>query len=190
MRVRCLIAIASVAGCAAATTDRPYVTSLELRGVRNVSQRELRRGLATKPDPWWRREKRPFDELELARDRMRVERFYEEKGYYAAKVTLAEARPSARGLDVVIAVQEGAATLIGDVKVMGVADLDDQTRDKVHKAQLGLRRGQVFHHADYERFKGDVLRVLRQHGYPNAEIAGRVDVTLNNEANVTLEARP
>jgi translocation and assembly module TamA len=186
-----LLLLSSIVGCARGTSDRPYVAELELRGVHNVSKHALEHGLASKPEPWWR-SKQAYDELELARDRLRVQRFYEQHGYYATKVTLAEARPrAAGGLDVVIVVEEGPPTLIGDVKVMGLGDVDGATRAKVHKAQLGLRRGQVFHHADYERFKDDVLRILRRHGYEDAKVAGVVDVIpSDNQANVTVTATP
>jgi outer membrane protein assembly factor BamA len=188
------IVASTLSGCARPAEDRPYVATLQLRGVHNVSERALAHGLVSKPVPWWKPgPPHAFDELELARDRLRVQRYYEENGYYAAKVVLAEAQPGSRprARKVVIAVEEGSATLIGDVRIMGLADVDSRTKAKAHKTQLGLRRGQVFHHADYEQFKGDVLHVLRKHGFANAKVSGLVDVVpTQNLANITVTANP
>lgn len=194
LRCSLLGAVLGTVACARPAEQRPFVASLSLRGVRNVSRAKLERGLVSRPVPWWRRgQVHVFDELELARDRLRVERFYEQNGYFASKVVLAKAepRPNEKGVDVVIAVEEGAPTYIGDVKVMGLADVDADTRAKAHKAQRGLRRGQVFHHADYDTYKGDLLTLLHRNGYPQAKVSGLVDVVpTQNLANITVTANP
>ena len=185
---------AGLGACAHPSGDRPFISALQLRGVYNVSARALERGLVSKPTAWWRRgAAHAFDELELARDRLRVRRYYEEHGYYAAEVVLAEAKPkpNTHAVEVVIAVEEGAPTLIGDVAVMGLGDVEPATQAKLRAAQRGLRRGQVFHHADYETFKLDLLRLLTSNGFPHAKITGLVDVVAkDNLVNITVTANP
>ncbi len=161
----------------------------------NVSAHELKQGLASRPAAWYERgPARPYDEVELrSRSHARVQRYYERRGYYAAKVVLAEGRPDPRGgVDVVLAIEEGAPTMIGDVRVLGSNTVDDRdARRAVHRYQLGLRRGQVFHHDDYLKFKADLVRVLRKRGYAAAQVEGVIDVqSKDNLANITIVLLP
>ena len=105
---------------------------------------------------------------------------------------VAEGRPDPRGgVDVVLAVEEGAPTMIGDVRVLGGDAVDRETRAELHRYQLGLRRGQVFHHDDYLKFKADLVRVLKKRGYRAAEVEGVIDVQPHdNLANITLVLFP
>ncbi len=185
--------VAAISGCARPPDSKPYVSNLELRGVHSVSAGELRRGLVSKPVPLCKPgPNHAYEEEELARDRIRVVRFYEQRGFYATKVVLAEAKPRNQlARDVVIAVEEGPATLIGDVRVFGVDGLDDKTRYRIHQYQLGLRRGQVFKHADYLQFKESLQRVLKNAGYADTVVEGTVDITpKDNLALITVTFHP
>lgn len=185
---------ALAAGCAHTRPDGEWVRTLELRGIHNVSKVKLAKGLAVRPTPTWKAgPERPYNELELERDRHRVIRYYETQGYYAAKVVQAEGRkvPNSNAIDVVMAVQEGPATLIGDVQVFGVDGLDAATRKKVQNYQIGLRRGQVFRHDDYETFKGDLTRILKKKGYDETAVEGSVEIApSNNLATIVLRFHP
>ena len=181
-------------GCAHSTDGRPYVSNLEVRGVHNVSERELKKGLVSKPVGLVERgPQHTFDELELQRDRIRVQRFYEARGYYAAKVVLAEGKQhkDSPAVDVVIGVEEGPPTLVGDVAVFGIDALDQNTRKKIGQYQLGLRRGQVFHHENYTRFKTSLSKELKRRGFENAKVEGEVEVVpQTNLANIRLTFYP
>jgi translocation and assembly module TamA len=181
-----MLMLAVAAGCAQVPPATTRVASLELRGVRNVSKRSLEKGLASRPPSAW-------SELKLERDLIRVMRYYQASGYYAAKVVLARGTPRAdrNEVDVVIAVEEGAPTRIGDVRVFGTDMLDDQTRYAIGQHQLGLRRGQVFHHADYLRFKETLQRELVKRGFRAATVEGQVEVSRSsNLAQVTVRLHP
>ncbi|MEO6952433.1 MAG: POTRA domain-containing protein [Polyangia bacterium] len=182
------------AGCAHSRPEGEWVRSLELRGIHNISKSKLEKGLATRPTPGWKAgPERPYNELELERDRHRVIRYYESQGYYAAKVVQAEARkvPGSNAVDIVMSVREGPPTLIGDVQVFGVDGLDKKTRKKIQQYQLGLRRGQVFHHSDYEKFKGDLTRVLKKLGYDETSVEGSVEIAPStNLATIILRFHP
>lgn len=175
-----------VSGCAHVPTDRPYVASLQLRGVHAVPAKDLKQGLASQPSH--NTDVGIFEDIELERDRVRVQRFYETQGYFAAKVVRAEAkpRPRSRAVDVYIAVEEGPPTLIGLVQVFGIDGLDDDTRNRVQQHQLGLRRGQVFRHADYLHFKTSLTREV-QKNYPDATVESVVDISAEkNLASIVL----
>ncbi len=182
--------LALAGGCARPTDTRPYVATLQLSGVRLVNARELTHGLAMRPLRWCEPgPHRAFDQLELDRDRTRVQRFYETKGYYATKVIHSEGKPRTGSLavDVLLGVEEGPPTLIGDVSVFGIDGLDDKTRKQVQQYQLGLQRGQVFHHDDYLKFKASLTKQLKKHGYGDTVIEGVVDIVpQTNLANITI----
>ena len=193
MLARLLPIALTLGACAHPTPSRPHVHSLDLRGVHNVSRRQLARGLAVAPAPCCFRAPRPYDELLLDADRLRIRRFYEAHGYYGAKVTLAEARPRANpsSLDVVIGIDEGGPTHIGDVRVYGLGDLDSDTKKRVDEQQLGLRRGQVFVHADYVLYKELMLGILKARGYAWARADGKVTVDpAHDMADIELTFSP
>lgn len=176
----------SFAGCAHPPPTGPYVRSLSLEGVRNVSARGLRHGIASRPP-------RRFDELELERDRTRIQRYYEQHGYFAARVQHAEGRPAPNGraIDVVIAVEEGPATRIGDVEVFGLDTVDAKTRRRLQQYQLGQRRGQVFVHESYANFKHSLARELLRRGYTDTKVEGVVDISpTDNLAHIRVTLLP
>lgn len=178
--------VGSFAGCAHPPPTGPYVRSLTLTGIRNVSARGLRHGLASQPP-------RRFDELELERDRTRVQRYYEQHGYFAARVQHAEGRPvpNSRAIDVLVVVEEGPATRIGDVEVFGLDSVDPKTRRRLQQYQLGQRRGQVFLHESYTNFKHSLARELTRRGYADTKIEGVVDVSpTDNLAHIRVTLFP
>src|SRR6185369_9536370 len=113
--------------------------------------------------------------------------YYEAHGYFATKVTLAEARPRAdqRAMDVVIGVDEGMPTHIGDVRVFGLGEVEHAVKKQIDQEQFAIRRGQIFLHADYLRFKENILGILKAHGHAWAQADGKVVVDpVHNVANV------
>ena len=176
-------------GCARGREQRPWVHSLELRGVHGVSRRDLAGGLASAPTPWWSlRRRRPFEELELDADRERVLRYYQARGYFDAAVDTLSAKPHAggRSVDVLIAVDEGVPTRLDDLRVLGTAGLAPELRHLLEAHQLELRRGQVFVHGRYLALKDRLAGELKDHGYPWAAIDGDVRV---DRARATAQVR-
>lgn len=180
--------------CARPTPDRPTVRTLTLQGVRNVDKHELRHGLALLPTAWWDlRHHREYDELLLDADRERVLRYYRTHGFYNAQIVVCEARPRGDGkeVDVVIAVNEGAPTLVNDLRVVGTSALPSATKRDVDEMELAIRRGQVFVYSRYVGLKDGMLGILKAHGFPWAAIEGDVLVDrASNTAVIRLDLDP
>jgi outer membrane translocation and assembly module TamA len=185
--VRCVLflLISAAAACAHPPPTGPYVASVEVRGAHVINASEITRGLASRP-------LQTFDELELDRDRTRVQRLYERHGYFAARVVEAAGRrrQGGRGVDVTLVVREGEPTLIGDVKVLGTERLDEQTRARIEKVQLGLPRGGIFRHEQYLRFKEQLAHELASAHQP-AAIEGQVSIDqMFNVADIQITLHP
>jgi outer membrane protein assembly factor BamA len=173
-------------------TQRPWVRSLTLHGVRHVDERDLRRHLVTEETPrvvW--ADKKPFDAFALALDAGTIESYYHAHGFFDARVTASDVTPAdkANAVNVELFVDEGVATKLEKVKVDGLDLIGDDA--KVVIRNLDLRRGQIFDHARYEAEMGEMSQRLRTLGYPWADARGDIVVDRDRHvANMTLTVDP
>ena len=78
----------------------PVIERLELQGVRQVSKREIEKRIATAATGWWWpfATKQYFDPVTWESDLQRIERFYESRGFYQARIVSDTVTPTkARG---------------------------------------------------------------------------------------------
>jgi translocation and assembly module TamA len=157
------------------TPKEPRVSELAFRGVRAVDEDDLAAKLATQ-GPVNRagfggtlvKERQRLDPDALATDRRRVEAFYREHGYYAARVTDVRVEPSGDGLvKVTFVVEEGPPARVAKVTVNGL-DAAPQAREKL--GDLPLRPGDVFTHAKYDASRDAIRDALRSTGWATAEV--------------------
>ena len=172
-------------GCPARfTPGRTIVSEVNLRGVQNVDDGDLRNRIATRETPlwpanrpralrwwrWWWVDPQYLDPAALTRDQARVRRFYQARGYYDARV----AQPRITDLGnsrarIEIEVNEGQGTLVEDLRVRGCepGDPEPLPRQICDGITAGLRtsRGALF---DEDRFRFDrafIFDSLREGGY-------------------------
>ncbi|HJZ86759.1 MAG TPA: POTRA domain-containing protein [Polyangia bacterium] len=176
------------AACAHEAADgRSRVHDVRVSGCHALSERELLDGLVTHRSgllgaPGF------FDPAALDVDLERVQSFYALHGYFDARVVGQEVRARRDGsVDVIIRVNEGAATHIEELVVEGLAGVRGADVDRA----LALAPGQVFDHARYEAAKQDLLEQLRSHGYAYAHVGGEVLIDRERHAaRVRLTAAP
>jgi len=182
-------------GClwARGTAEEPIVSGLELRGVKAFDADEIVEMLATRgPEAQLFPPKKAGHRLDpdaLAVDARRVEAWYRERGYYAAKVTDVKVDPDGRGrAKVVLVVAEGAP-----VKVRSIA-MDGLEQAPEARAKLGetpLRVGAVFSDVDYDATRVAILTALHTNGWPAATVGQRARVLPEEHAvEVTYEVKP
>jgi outer membrane protein assembly factor BamA len=89
----CALVLALAAGCR--TPTRPFVSSIEIQGLRDADPDEIEDGLSTAESPRLFGivervlEYATYDRHVLSRDLARIERALRARGYYEAKVTSA-----------------------------------------------------------------------------------------------------
>ncbi|HEX6838129.1 MAG TPA: POTRA domain-containing protein, partial [Polyangia bacterium] len=187
-----LIAVAAGACAHAKPSDRPWVRRLVLHGVHHVDERDLKRHLVTEETArvvW--ADKKPFDPFALKLDVATIEAYYRAHGFYDARVTATDVNPADKphAVNVEIFIDEGAATKIEKVKVVGLDLIGDDA--KPIRRNLDLRRGQIFDSARYEAEKGEMRQRMRTLGYAWAEVHGDVVVDRDHHvADVTLTTDP
>ncbi|HEX9101005.1 MAG TPA: BamA/TamA family outer membrane protein, partial [Polyangia bacterium] len=111
-------------------------------------------------------------------DKRRIEAYYAAHGYFLAKVTHAEVRPTKDGkaVDVKLVVDEGPATKINDLSIDGIDPIGPKAHDLHRQLKLKLKRGDVFDHGRYLEQKSVVADRLKQLGFAWADVKGEVDV--------------
>lgn len=173
---------------------------LTLHGVRQVDEDSLRQRLATRDTPywpssryrllrwwrWWWTSWQYLDEPSLARDRLRIERYYQARGYFDA-VARGPTRTalSEREVRLHFDVTEGEPTHVADVHLRDCDGPDPQSlpADTCRDLERGLRLvpGARFDTELLERDRLEILDAARARGHPTPRLAvsTSVDPTLH-----------
>lgn len=153
---------------------------------------ELAKVITTRKSGWlpWSR-KFYFDREQFEADLGRLRRFYADRGYPNARVSVADIsfNEAKDAVSVRIAVDEGTPVIVERIEITGVDHLDAAVRDQL--ASLPLREGAP---RDKTRLAESVERaayVLKDNGYPHARVqASERAGTDPNRVTVTLAATP
>lgn len=163
---------------------------VEVAGNKHYKDKTISSRLATAPPQGWLfKDYSAFDPVALQLDRRRIEAFYKERGFYAAKVTDVDVKLRGKdAVDVKFTVEEGPPTHVAAVEVTGTpANVDGR---KVQKL-IGIEKGERFVHPDYILAKEALLTDLVKRGYAHAEVDGRVEVDRDRRrATVMLRVDP
>jgi translocation and assembly module TamA len=187
------LASSALGGCAHETAQgRRWIHRVELRGNRHFSAGTIKQGLALQKSGWW-----PFGHKHYLnvgtreRDRKRLVAFYEQRGYFDARVVHDEARPRGKdAVDISITIDEGAPTRITEVKVNGLAALPEKLARRL-RAKLPLKAGKVFDHDAFTAAQTFLLTELRAHGHAYAKVEGKALVNRpEHTATIELQAIP
>ena len=187
---------AVVTGCPARIdSTRWRVHELNLRGARQVDHGDVRGHIATQETPefpanhprwlrwwrWWWVDPAYYDEAALNRDRLRIQRYYQSRGFYDTHVGVPRlTQLSRRRLNIDLDITEGAPTLVTDVRLHGCEEGDQgpltaqQCREL--RADLQLIPGNRF---DEAAFNGDRSRLhggLRERGWATPVVIPRAVV--------------
>jgi translocation and assembly module TamA len=193
-----LALLSCAAGCVRGigTQQEPDVDDVELRGVRSVDRDDLAAKLATQaPVPRQGiagvlvKDRQRLDPDALATDRRRIEAYYRERGYYAARVAEPQVVPTRRGLaKVVFQVEEGKPIQVTKVTVNG---LDQSPEAQRRLGRLPIEPGQVFTESGYDGGRGAILNALLNTGWANAEVKqSAVVLPEAGAAEITYEVQP
>jgi translocation and assembly module TamA len=193
-----LLVLAFACACANAKPrpDSRAVDDLELKGVDQLDEGDIKAKILTTETPWWEPlwpfDKGPsyFDPNAWQADLRRIERYYQAEGYYQAKVLSDQVKPQGQEeVALEVEVTEGKPTTIGSVEVTGLEGLP-QDHQRRAKADLPLTVGEVFREEDWAGVKDLIQGRLRELGYAQAEVGGEVQVDVDtNKAAVKLQVQ-
>ncbi len=146
-----------------------------------------------------------FNEAVFDADIKRVERFYQARGYYDARVVdvqvtppearrpdeIGECDPSVEHCEValLIVVDEGLPTRVTTMEVVGLDTVDPKTAEEL-RAAIPVRPGDIIDESVFNRGKKVLLERLQEAGYAGAEVEGHVAVnTAEHSARVEFRVK-
>ena len=184
--------------------DNPEVVDLRISGVRSVDVDQLRSAIRTdesqcrslvyrftlcpfyKGDVVYRRAY--LDPAELRRDVLRIKLFYYARGFRGAQVDTAVVDAGRDRVRVLLAVDEGAPTLVDTVVVERAGGLIARRR---RARLLRVRKGDPLDLLRLDAAAVAVREALGSRGYADAEVGTRVEVdTAARRARVTIAIDP
>src|SRR5262249_38060749 len=142
------------------------LASLTITGTDELSAREVKDVLLTKPRPWWAvwRPDPELDVLTLRQDVERIGALYRRSGFYEAKVDgQAAAAPDGHTVDVTIAITEGEPVTVSAVNV--TIDGDQLARHAEVLEKLPVSEGKRFDEAAYAAAARAITLAYRQETY-------------------------
>jgi len=186
-----LTAAILAAGCAHTSREpaQPAVRKLKIEGAKQVSQGTLKEGIATASTGWWPfAKKQPYDPFTWQTDLRRIERIYQSRGFFQAKVARSTVEPVDESVEIVAVIEEGEPTKVASFEVRGLEVLtENQRREVLHGV---VWRG-TFSEARWESAKATVAGRVRDLGYQKATVEGRALVDIGDpKAHLLLDVRP
>jgi translocation and assembly module TamA len=188
-------ALLVLSACATPSTPfegRPVLVGIDFVGNHSISSGELLAHIATSPTSgFFKKTARYYDADLFAIDLKRIVRWYNQKGFYEAKITgVDEVRDEEGRVKLAVHIEEGRRAYVKDIWFVDtggvtpeeIADIDDA---------LELHRGDPFDEDHYERSKGQLVDQLKEHGFAEADVKGQVRVSPENAtAAITYELDP
>jgi outer membrane protein assembly complex protein YaeT len=171
------------------------LSAVKFNGVKHVSKKELANTLAAKVPPKWKfwKPKPTLNRTDLEEDLLRIKQFYQRKGYYRATADFAIVEKDAAipsTIAVTFTVTEGPPVVAQSIKFITEKHIDDIS-DQDLQTLFPLKLGQIFVTDLYNDGKKKLTEAYGNHGYPFADIKGKVIVsTEKNVADITLNINP
>jgi hypothetical protein len=126
-----------------------------------------------------------YDPSIFERDLSRIERWYRARGYYGIRILDARSRPEValhgtlsetNEIKLAVDIAEGEPVRIAKVDLQGIDALTRDLQDDVKKSLGELELESRFDEADYDRTREAMARTLRDEGYAQALVDGKVVV--------------
>jgi outer membrane protein assembly factor BamA len=182
-----LFALAVPTACTSVPQGRVAVASIEIRGERELSEGDIESRIATRESPRFLGlfpelfyDPEVYNPYLLEADLKRIERYYQARGFYAARVRQGLARNlDPQHVEVQIEVQENAPTHVRQLSIRAIERLPSDVVSDLHAALDGhLAIGDRFEEVPYVEAASAMQRALTDRGYADAKVErrARVDV--------------
>lgn len=129
---------------------------------------------------WWWEDPEYFDETALVRDRLRVLRFLQARGFYDARVAPPRIREDGTARDVEFEVTEGRPTVVADVRLRGcepgpLRSMPESGCTAIRE-HLNLRIGGAFDEGTFASDRDQVVDFTRDAGFATPTVVSRAIV--------------
>lgn len=165
---------------------------IKFEGNKTIDSGDLLSKIATSPTSgFFSKTPRYYDADLFELDLKRIVRWYNEKGFYDARIAnLEEQRDDKGRVTLVVKIDEGKRAYIRKMDLEGLQDIPAGEVSDINAA-LPIHAGDPFDEDGYEKAKDVLLAQLKEHGFPKAEVSGRVEVSPEDaSAHVILDADP
>jgi outer membrane protein assembly factor BamA len=176
-----LAAAGSLGASAPSAPENPVILrSLQITGAKAVAKKIIKEELITPLPSFWPWKKPPvFKPQELKDDLERLKGLYRRHGFYHARVT-SQVEIKDHQAEVKINIEEGPEVLVTRLEVDTAAGFPPAALSDL-QSKTPLKVGERFTEEKYEALKRLYLNYLLDHGYPRAQVQGRI--LLDEEKN-------
>ncbi|MGZ6126551.1 MAG: BamA/OMP85 family outer membrane protein, partial [Myxococcales bacterium] len=192
---RPVLALLLLAACATPYQPfegRPVLAAIRFEGNDHIGSGELLSHIATAPTSgFFSKTARYYDADLFAIDLKRIERWYNQKGFYEAKVQdVQELRDDEGRVTLVVKVDEGRRAFVNKMDFTGLEGLPPGEASDIDD-ELPVHPGDAFDEDTYEKAKDVLQQQLRDRGFAQAEVRGRVEVAPEaGTAHIVFECAP
>jgi translocation and assembly module TamA len=185
----------SLFACATPSTPfegRPVLTDIDFVGNESIKSGELRDKIATAPTSgFFSKTPRYYDADLFAIDVKRIVRWYNQKGFYEAKVTAVEELTDEEGrVRLLVHIEEGRRTYVKAVNFLGWEMLSSDQKSDVADS-VELHPGDPFDEDAYQRSKDELVDQFKDRGFAEAQASGEVRIAMEDaSATITFTVKP
>lgn len=172
----------------------PEIRSLTFSGNRAFDDAGLSQIVATTESSWWRRTfrlggtRRCLVRDELARDQLRIELYYQKRGFWKAEVDTIVTPRGNDGVAVRFDITEGEPIRLAE---LGISGLDSVRGRETILRGLDLSTGGPFDEFRLEALRDSLYTRLLDNGYPGAILLRAFDIdTIAQRATYHIEVNP
>src|SRR5207245_3955371 len=168
---------------------RPVLAAIRCERNHSIAGGELLDHIATAPTSgFFSKTARYYDADLFAIDIKRIGRWYNQKGFYEAKVeNVEELRDDKGRVTLLVKINEGRRAVVRKMEFTGAEAVPHDELSDVDDA-LPIHPGDGFDEDLYEKAKDVLLERLREHGFARAKVRGRVEVAPEEgSANIVFD---
>jgi len=187
-----LLLLVTLSGIACREEGDIQITGLDFNGVEQIDKGALTSVLATKKGSWipWGR-KTYFDRRAFEADLKRIEAFYRDRGFPDARVASFDVmlNDAQDEVDITVNITEGEPVRVAAVELRGF-DVLPERRQRFLERTLPLQPEMPLDRQQELASRERVLNVLRDDGYPYAEVAVTEEDAGPRMKRIILTAKP
>lgn len=156
--------------------ERPVISSISFSGNKKIRNGELRDQINIKVSDI-------FVEAHVLLDERAIRNHYLEKGYTKSSISHSIEKNDDGSVDVTFNINEGASTVIKDIKFSGNSVISERTlKNKISSKEVGLFNNGAYQYSTLEQDKQKIIAYYREKGYADATITDvKIEETLNQE---------